>query len=56
MPLAPRQVGGMDNGYVYSEPLIRCVLAGHIHFNYESLLPVILRKGGISVFSGIGSV
>ena len=25
--------------YVYSEPLIKCVLAGHIHFNYESILP-----------------
>ena len=25
--------------YVYSEPLIKCVLAGHIHFNYESKLP-----------------
>ena len=25
--------------YVYSEPLIKCVLAGHLHFNFESILP-----------------
>lgn len=25
--------------YVYSEPLIKCVLTGHIHFDYESVLP-----------------
>ena len=25
--------------YVCNEPLIRCVLAGHVHFHYESELP-----------------
>ena len=25
--------------YVYSEPLIKCVLTGHLHFNFESILP-----------------
>lgn len=25
--------------YVYSQPLIKCVLAGHVHINYESMLP-----------------
>ena len=25
--------------YVYSQPLIKCVLTGHIHFHYESMLP-----------------
>jgi len=25
--------------YVYSQPLIKCVLTGHIHFDYESILP-----------------
>lgn len=25
--------------YVYSQPLIRCILAGHVHFNHESVLP-----------------
>ena len=25
--------------YVHSEPLIKCVLAGHVHINYESVLP-----------------
>ena len=25
--------------YVYSEPLIKCALTGHIHFHYESTLP-----------------
>ncbi len=31
--------------YVYSEPLIKCVLAGHVHLNHESILP-----GGIPQF------
>ena len=36
--------------YVYSEPLIKCVLAGHVHFNHESKLP-----GGITQFvTGLG--
>lgn len=25
--------------YVHSQPLIRCVLSGHVHFHHESILP-----------------
>ena len=25
--------------YIYAQPLIRAVLAGHLHFNYETRLP-----------------
>ena len=25
--------------YIYAQPLVRAVLAGHLHFNYETRLP-----------------